>query len=244
MENLKDLNDRENERMIKFSPFEKIDFKNVSKSICKIKIEEITQGGISISYGTGFLLKFFIEQERFYCLITNEHVITNDIIKSQNDIFVSYDCEFKNINIKLDPQKRYIRSFIDIGLDISVVEILDEDNISKDYFLKTEREENIINKLVNRNIYIPQYTKGEDLVSARGPIIKLNKYEFTHKASTQPGSSGSPIFFEKSIHVIGIHKAGSRKVEENYGDCIYPIFNIIKNDVIEKGYNGRYLDGK
>ena len=95
MENLKDLNDRENERMIKFSPFEKIDFKNVSKSICKIKIEEITQGGISISYGTGFLLKFFIEQERFYCLITNEHVITNNIIKSQNDIFVSYDCELK-----------------------------------------------------------------------------------------------------------------------------------------------------
>ena len=45
------------------SPFEKVDrmVSNVSKSICKIKIET----SIGTIKGTGFLLAFYIEQERF-----------------------------------------------------------------------------------------------------------------------------------------------------------------------------------
>ena len=59
-------------------PFEKIgpDLSNVTKSICKIKIETI----LETIRGTGFLLKFYIDQEMFYCLISNEHVIKNDIL--------------------------------------------------------------------------------------------------------------------------------------------------------------------
>ena len=77
----------------------------------------------------------------FYCLISNEHVIKNDIIKNNNIIiYIFYDNEFKYANIKLGNKKRYIKSFIDIELDITVVEILDEDNISKDYFLFPELE--------------------------------------------------------------------------------------------------------
>ena len=55
------------------SPFEKLDLhlSDVSKSICKIRIEIKSEAII----GTGFLLKFYIDQELFYCLISNEHVI-------------------------------------------------------------------------------------------------------------------------------------------------------------------------
>ena len=34
----------------------------------------------------------------------------------------------------------------------------------------------------------------------------LKNFEFTHKASTYEGSSGSPIFLDKTTAVIGIHK--------------------------------------
>jgi len=176
----------------------------VSKSICKIKLESII--------GTGFLLKFDIDQERFYCLISNEHVIKNNIIQnnSNSKIYIHYDNESRYSNIKLGNKKRYIKNFIDIGLDITNIEILDENNISKDYFLYPELECRINNKLINNMIYIPQYAKGLDLVNAKGIIKNINDYEITHLANTEEGSSGSPIFLENSIDVIGIHKQGSK----------------------------------
>ena len=241
-------NDRMPECIIKFSPFEKLDTKitNVSKSICKLKIDNRLPNGIETILGTGFLLRFRIDLEDFYCLVSNEHVIRENIINnSNNNIVIKYDSEFKTANIKLDKSKRYIRSFRDIGLDITVVEIIEEDNIFRDYFLWNEKEEFVKNSdLLKSNIYIPQYAKGQDLVNARGSLIKINKYEFTHLASTEFGSSGSPIFLEDCIDVIGIHKEGKRDGTENYGDFIYPIFNIIKKDINQKRNNGRYLNGK
>ena len=76
-------------------------------------------------------------------LFLRENILTTNplkIINNKNNINISYDNEFKVINIKLDTSKRYIKSFIEKGLDITVVEILEEDNISKDYFLWDEHE--------------------------------------------------------------------------------------------------------
>ena len=164
---------------------------NVTKAVCKLKIE--TQFKTII--GTGFLLKFWINQECFYCLVSNEHVIKKDLINNNYNLYISYDNKFRFADIELDSekQKRYIKSFLEEGLDIMVVEILEEDNKSKDYFLldELETENNII---INSQIYIPQYAKGKELVNSRGKIIKINKYEFTHLANTEQGSSGSPIF--------------------------------------------------
>ena len=58
----------------------------ISKSICKIKIE--TQSGIISS--SGFLLKFYIEQELFNCIISNSHEITDDMINN-NKFYVRND---------------------------------------------------------------------------------------------------------------------------------------------------------
>ena len=112
--------------------FEKIDrnISNVSKSICKIKIGK----SLRTIYGTGFLLRFHIEQESFYCLISNEHVISKEIINNKNKIFIKYDNEYKSATIQLDSNIRYIKIFIDINLDITIIEIIEEDNICKDYF--------------------------------------------------------------------------------------------------------------
>ena len=58
-------------------------------------------------------------------------------------------------------------------------------------------------------------------MSARGIIKEIDKNEFTHLANTKKGSSGSPIFLENSIDVIGIHKEGSKDKTENYGDFLF-----------------------
>ena len=241
-ENMKDneKDKRINECIVqnKSEPFEKLDRKvmNVSKSICKLKIETNSKTII----GTGFLLNFGIDQERFCCLMSNDHIIEQEMINNKNNINISYDNEFKIINIKLDTSKRYIKSFIEEGLDITVVEILEEDNIYRDYFLWNE-DETDNNRIINNEIYIPQYAKGEELVNARGKIIKINKYEFTHLANTEHGSSGSPIFLENSTSVIGIHKQSNEKKTKNYGDFIYPVINMIKEDIRKKRNNGKYI---
>ena len=236
-------NNRINECIIKdSSPLENVDriISKVSRSICKIKIET-SFGTIK---GTGFLLAFMIAQEKFYCLVSNEHVINKKLLNSDINIYISYDSEFRSAYINLNNNKRYMKSFKDIGLDITIVEILDEDNISKDYYLYPEYEEWINNELINNSIYIPQYPGGKGLMNAKGIIKEINKYEFTHLANTEPGSSGSPIFLENSIFVIGIHKQGNIKKTENYGDFIYPAINIIKDDIRKKRNNGKYINGK
>ena len=94
-------NNRIKECIIEESKFEPIDsyITNVSKSICKLKIKN----GIQNILGTGFLLKFYIDQECFYCLISNEHVITQNIINNNNNIiYIYYDSEYKVANIKLN----------------------------------------------------------------------------------------------------------------------------------------------
>ena len=226
----------------KGEPFEKIDRQvmNVSKSVCKLKIKTREN---NFYLGTGFFLKFWIDQECFYCLLSNEHLLLKEIIKDDTVVYIYYDNEYKVSSIILDPQKRYIKTFNEDNLDITAVEILEEDNISKDYFLWDELV-NINNKLLNTQVYIPQYAKGKDLVYAKGKIIQINKYEFTHLANTEYGSSGSPIFLENSINVIGIHKNGSIDKTENYGNFLFPAIKIIKNDINKKRNSGKYIDGK
>ena len=175
--------------------------KELSKEIYRIIIETKDKKII----GTGFILAFPIDLEWFYCLVSNDHVINNESINNNNSVKISYEKEF---NIKLDKSKRYIKSFIDKGLDITVLEILDEDNISKKYYLEPELNIPINNQLINNEIYIPQYIieekklknaeclyiKEKKLKNAEGIINDICKYELSYSANTNKGSSGSPIF--------------------------------------------------
>lgn len=71
----------------------------------------------------------------------------------------------------------------------------------------------------------------QKLKNSRSIIKKIENEEFIHLASTEHGSSGSPIFLKDSIKIIGIHKQGDKEQTENYADFISPIFNILKNDI-------------
>ena len=234
---------RINECVIESSPFRNInkDYYELSKSICKIKIELENEKGIIIK-GTGFFLHFVVCGEYFNCLISNEHVIRRDLININTIINILYDNEKRVANIKLNIKERYIKNFKDEYLDITVVEILEKDNIPSNYFLNEGHISN--DRLNDSEICVLGYPESGELKMSMGIIKKINNYEFTHLASTKKGSSGSPIFMEKSGLVLGIHKQRNNKGNENYGDFIYPAIKIIKKDLGDKIFIGKYVDGK
>ena len=199
---------------------------NASKSVCKLRIEVNSE----IKYGTGFLLRYPINDKYFNCLLSNERIIKEEFIKNKFTMNVSFNYENKSIMIKLDENERYIRTFKDIGLDIKLVEILKCDDINDDYFLFPELDY-IIKDLKNKQIYIPQFILGKKIENTLGIIKNINKYEFTHLVNKDQVSSGSPIFLCDTKKLIGIYKQNNNRLSENYGDFIYPIFDLIKEDI-------------
>ena len=200
---------------------------NECKSICKIRTNH--------SIGSGFLLKLKKNNDPFYCLITCEHVITKNEIESNQEITVYYNNHCGSFKILLDRNKRFIRDYKYINIDAIVIEIIKEDNISDYFFLsKLITNLNKYEKSRNNKINIIQYPDGRDIKYSKGTIKSFNKYsyEFTHLASTESGSSGSPIFWSKNNDnlIIGIHKQGEIGKNENYGNFIYPIIISLKKN--------------
>ena len=230
------------ECIINISQIENIEPKdeNIFKSFCKVEVENKAKTTI----GLGFLLQFIIGQESFYFLISYEHVIKDDIINNNNNIISMYfNNELKSSNIKSDLNQRFIKSFINIGLDITVIEILDKDNIPKDYFIYNEFEVDN-NRLINSKIFIPKLDEEKMLKKLKGEIIKINKYEFIYSNDEDNDSTGNPIFLEKSNNILGIPKRRNKNINEYYGYLIYPIINIIEKDKNKRSNNGKYINGK
>ena len=66
--------------------------------------------------------------------------------------------------------------------------------------------------LVNSDIFILQYPNGNDLSFSNGKILSINGNEIRHNASTEEGSSGSPIIRRcKENYVIGLHSSFYKK---------------------------------
>ena len=136
------------------------------KSICKID----TLNSIS----TGFFIKFFNGEKDFFCLMTNEHIITSELIKERKTINVYYDHESKVKEINLNPEERFIKEFNnELNIDATIVEILSADNIEKDYFLLPSIDYmDLINNLLNKEITIIQYPLGGNISYSNGIIKK------------------------------------------------------------------------
>ena len=196
------------------------------------------------SYGRGFLMELEKENTPFYCLITNEHIISEDLIKNKAEIEILYSQNTQNevLKIKLDENERFIRNYGYLGIDATVIQIFPEKNeINKEFFFKNDNLE-ILSKynykiLENNNIHILEYHGSGNILSiSQGAYLGIyNINEFYYSASTEPDSSGSPIFvfYDSKIIIFGIHKGG--KENRNVGEFIYPLIHSLKiNAYFEK----------
>ena len=181
----------------------------MKKMICRINIEK--------DQGTGFFCKipFPDKNNMLPVLITNNHIINQNILDKQNmkiSVYIKESNDKKHI--MLNDRKKYTNK----DYDITIIEIKEKDNINN----YLELDDIIMNGIINNknsnieyeyeSLYIIQYPNGKLSVSygILQNIFEDKKYDFQHKCSTYKGSSGSPILNTKN-KIIGIHKKGYNK---------------------------------
>ena len=186
--------------------------------ICKIENKK--------GNGTGFFCSI---NEKLKVLITNNHIINEEIIKANESIRVllNDDKDFKIINLK---NKKY---YTNEKYDTTIIEISPEnENISK--FLELDEEIIQISKENPKSAYILQYPNinlYQQKAAVSYGIIKNieEEYNIIHYCCTENGSSGSPILNLLNNKLIGIHKESFKTKNLNRGTLLsYPIKEYLK----------------
>ena len=181
--------------------------------------------------GTGFFCNIPYNNNKLKVLITNNHIINEEILANNKIIKVSINDDKEKKTIELKNRKVYSNKIY----DTTIIEINPKlDKISN--FLELDEnifEENI--ELYNRSIYILQYPKSlnEQKAAVSYGIINniQEKYNIIHYCSTDNGSSGSPIMNLSNNKVIGIHKENVKKYNYNRGTLLkYPINEYLNNN--------------
>ena len=195
--------------------------------VCKGTVKIVLENG---DQGSGFFLKFQRNNKLFYCIMTNQHVIGN--INKEKKITIIYDNKIKELSIILNPKERFIQSFNlleEINTDITIVEIIEKDNIDDSFFLLPNIQEP--KEFCQKAIQIIQYPKGNILSFSEGKIEEicvLNNNMFLHNSSTEFGSSGSPIVLKGKEEVFAIHKGALKNKKVNVGIFIKNIIEYLK----------------
>ena len=195
-------------------------------AMCKIKSKKIINDKLEDINGSGFFLKINMKDILFKkCLFTNNHILNENDIKVNKKIIIEYKNEIKKIDIT-ENRKVYTNE----ELDYTCIEIFDKDNI-KDYF---KIDENIMEYSIelykNKEIFILQYPKGNELSFSSGIILEIKDNKIIHNSSTYKGSSGSPIILRNSHNsIIGLHYGSGENNIFNLSTNIISIFNHIKD---------------
>jgi len=206
----------------------------MEKSMCKISFEN--KKGLEC-HGSGFFCEIDFNFPIKYALFTNNHVLNElnieigktiqfECLGFQKSLFNSaYNTVKKEIKIT---EKRKV--FTNKELDYTCIELFKSDGIL-DYF---KIDSNIFkfdkNDLKDNDIFILQFPNGNDLSFSYGRIISLKDNSILHNASTEEGSSGSPIIRRnKENNIIGLHYGGIKN-RYNFGTC----FNSILDNIKEK----------
>ena len=197
--------------------------------------------------GTGFFCYITNpknQNEKFPVLITNNHVIDEQIIKGSKSIqLILNDDDSKKIDIDLKDRKIYTSD--ENIYDTTIIEIKPKnDKLNENNFLELDMrifEDNI--NLINEDIYIIQYPKYnfslQKAAVSYGKIIEIrendvkigDEYDIFHLCSTEEGSSGSPILNLSYNKIIGIHSSRHKKYNANLGISLqYPIKEYL-NDI-------------
>jgi len=199
----------------------------MKKCICKICNEK--------GVGTGFFCRSL--KKNITLMITNNHIIDEEILKKYSKIEVSLNDGEETIEIDLNNKKLYTN----IIYDTTIIEINEE---KIEHYIDLDEsilEENI--NIYNKNIYILQYSRynsNEMKAAVSYGIIKelIEDYNLNHICNTYYGSSGSPILDISNNKVIGIHKSCSKNENYNIGTYLkYPIKEYLNNKNIIKKEN-------
>ena len=256
---MEDINDRKNNLNNKDEEQTKF-FNKINHSLCKLIISD--------KIANGFFIKFVKGNIPSYCLITNECINKKDL--KSNEIEIIFGEESRKINLN-DKEKsiqniriinnitivdyiekeRYIFNYSFLNKQINVIEIMNKDNISEDYFLSPNNDYiNNYDNLINKTIYYPKMISENKINYLKSEIKSINQYEFIFSSKEILNCEVYPVFLEGTTSVLGI--IHNHEKYDNFGYLIFPIINSLKNNIIIKGkkdydiaiYEGEFKDGK
>ena len=208
------------------------------KSMCKISYETIDN---KKGKGSGFFCKL----DKFpikYALFTNNHILNEFNIEIGKKIYFEYlqrSSSFFGSSYNIDKKQIEItekrRIFTNKELDYTCIELYESDGIY-DYF---QIEPNLFKYgnqyLIDNDIFILQYPSGNDLSFSCGKILSLEDNEIVHNASTEGGSSGSPIIRRsEDNYVVGLHSCGIKNIKDEYEYNLATSFISILDNIKEQ----------
>ena len=200
--------------------------RQMKKAICKI----YTYDGL---IGTGFFCWIPYKKIIIPVLITNNHVIGEDYFYRGKKIEISIDDDKNIFQLK---ENYYRKIYSNELFDVTIIEIMKEDNISMDDFWEVDKDllsmdEEKLKIYINRSIYELHYPKGTIAMVSYGIIKDTdsdNNYNIMHLCKTDKSSSGSPLLDIKSNKVIGIHIGRRRNMYISVGTFLnFPIMNLL-----------------
>ena len=190
----------------------------MEKSIWKIK--STNKEGKKIT-GSGFFCKWNDNTIHFkYALFTNHHVLDEssigigktikfECLELQKSYFFnsSYNLIEKEIEIT---EERTVYKNTD--LDYTCIELFESDGIVDFFEIEPDKFKFYIKEILTDNdIFILKFPKGNDLSFSHGTILSIKDNTIFHNASTEGGSSGSPIIRRTDKNfVIGLHYGGKK----------------------------------
>ena len=199
----------------------KVILQQMQNCICKINNKK--------GKGTGFFCYIPSKNEKTPVMITNNHIIDEEILRENKYLRVTINDDEKNIDIKIGNKRKLYTNKED---DITIIEIKKEKEEIKEFL---EIDKNIFDdnaNMYNENIYILQYPKffnNQKACVSYGILINKEINNINYACSTESGSSGSPILNTSNNKVIGIHK---EKSEFNYNKGTFlknPIKEFLNN---------------
>ena len=195
-------------------------------SICTINISNI--------HFMGFLIKLFIKENNFFCLMTNSNLITEEMVRINRQINFSYDDDKKNKIINLNIKERYIEFFHEI--ETVIIEIIDNDRIKPNYFLSIDETCGVFTEafLKNYPISVVGLMKDSTIGYVNGRIIEVNNNEFTYIVNNENLKTimnVSPIFSENKTEVIGITKIPKENISGKKAYSLGSIYKYFKEKI-------------
>ncbi len=180
---------------------------------------------------TGFFIKMHLKKSIYKFLLTCNHSIPQQTIDSKIKIAIYYGLKNEEIKkkIELDTEQRFIKTYEE--LDVTVIEIKEEDGISEYRYLSPDLNyKNGLQHYLNAEVYTAGYPNVQihkkDKHYSAGKIRSINEEDFIfgHTCDTKEGSSGCPIINYDRL-VIGIHFGGDIENKINYATFIYKIID-------------------
>ena len=219
MNNLNYIPQKELDKIPKSISIEQMDIIKRQMQTCICKIICPTGG-----FGTGFFCKIYFPDE-FHLLpvlMTNNHVLNENDIKSGNSIIFTLNNEELRFKIMIDNERK---TYTNSAYDITIIELKQNDGLFGYSFLEIDYQ-TFINennsKYKNKSVYLIHYPHGNKVEYSLGIIkgINVDNYTIEHLCFTINGSSGGPILNLLDYKVIGIHKGCTKNKNWNLGTLI------------------------